>query len=179
MRLWNALKSKSRLFLGILVLILLFHTSIRMVFFQSSKEIIYDYKTTMLFCPENKPCSFFGNLLLANTGRKTISNLIVSVTNIQTNIHSRVTTLNLSSAEPRKNDPIIKNELSELSRTITINNLSPGTLLDIELTGRSIPGKYKSKLKNIQFSLQADAKILKGSPRGTKITRMFSNILWF
>ena len=62
---------------------------------------------------------------------------------------------------------------------MTISNLSAGTLLDIELTGRSIPNKYKSELKDIQFSLQADAKILKGSPRGTKITRLFSNILWF
>ena len=179
MTLRNTLKSKSRLFLGILVLIFIFHTSIRMVFFQSSKEIIYDYKTTMLSCPKNKPCSFFGNLLLANTGRKNINNLVISLTNIKANIRSRVTTLNLSSADPRENDPIIKNELSELSRTITVNNLSPGTLLDIELTGRSIPDKYKSELKDIQFTLQADAKILRGSPRGTKITRMFSTLLWF
>ena len=179
MKLRNALKSKSRLLLGIFVLTLIFNTSIRMIFFQSSKEIIYDYKTTMLFCPENKSCSFFGNLLLANTGSKTIKNLTVSLSNIHSNIHSRVTTLNLSSAEPRANDPLIKNKLSEISRTMTISNLSAGTLLDIELTGRSIPNKYKSELKDIQFSLQADAKILKGSPRGTKITRLFSNILWF
>ena len=179
MHLKRLIKSKSRILILIFVLTLAFNTSIRTIFFPSNKEIIYDYKTTMLFCPENQNCSYFGKLSLANTGSKPLNDIRISILNIPKSIRSSASTLNLSSAEPRSNDPLIKDNHSKQNRMITINELSPGALVVIEFTGRAVSKEYKLTLQDASASVQADAKIFNASPRGTKISRLFSMLLWF
>lgn len=179
MRLKNLIKSKTRILILIFVLTLVFNTSFRTIFFSSSKEIIYDYKTTMLFCTESHKCSYFGNLSLANTGSQTLNNIKISISNLPKSVRSSVSTLNLSSAEPRSNDPLIKDNYSEFNRIISINDLSPGALVDIEFSGRAVSNEYKPTLQEASASVLADAKIYNASPRGTKISRLFSMLLWF
>lgn len=179
MRLKKLIKSKTRILILIFVLTLVFNASFRTVFFPSNKEIVYDYKTTMLFCTESHKCSYFGNLSLANTGSKTLNNIKVSISNMPKSIRSSASTLNLSSAEPRSNDPLIKDNYSEFNRIISIKDLSPGALVDIEFAGRAVSKEYKLALQETSAFVQADAKIINASPRGTKISRLFSMLLWF
>ena len=176
----NILKSKTRLLVMIFLLALIFNTTIRAVFFPSNKEIMYDYDMTMFFCQNVERCSYFGHLSMANTGSEAISNIAISMRKIPFNIRSSETTLNVSSAEPRTNDPVIKKSFSKSGNTtITIQDLSPGALVEIELSGKSIHKEYKEILNDKPFTIEANAKILSGSPRGTKIIRIFSYILWF
>ena len=179
MHLQKFIKSKTRILILLFILTLVFNTSIRLIFFSSSKEIVYDYKPTIFSCSENIRCSYYSTLTLANTGSKSIDKLQISMPNMPKTIHSSFRFLNLSSAQPRLNDPTMSDNHSEANRIITLKDLSPGVLVDINFTGVINPVINKASPNTFKPSLHADAKIHKGSPRGTAFTRIFSILLWF
>lgn len=179
MNLKSLIKSKARIITFLLVLALVFNTSIRLIFFSSSKEIVYHYEPTLFSCSDNRRCSFYSTLTLANTGSKSIDKLEISMPKLPKTVRSSFRFLNLSSTQPRLNDPIMSDNNSETTRVVTLNDLSPGVLIYIDFKGSLNPVKNKSLPKNFTPSLHADAKIHEGSPRGTAFSRIFSILLWF
>lgn len=173
------IKSKARFFIGLIFLTLVFNTSIKLIFFSASKEIVYDYKPNMFICKENRRCSFSSTLRLANTGSKNIHELKISMPNMPKTIFSSYRFLNLSSAQPRLHDPSMSDNHSEENRIITLKDLSPGVLVDVDLNGSFTPLKINSESIYFSPSLHADARIHEGSPRGTVFSRIFSILLWF
>lgn len=173
------IQSKARLLAFILVIAFIFNTSIRLILFSSNKEIVYNYKPTLFSCSKNIRCSFYSTLTLANTGSKNIDELKIFMPDMPKSINSSYRFLNLSSAQPRLHDPVMSDNHSKKNRIITPKDLSPGVLVDINFTGSLNSVKNNPGSKDFKPSLHADAKIYKGSPRGTAFSRIFSILFWF
>ena len=173
----NIIKSKGLYIVGALILALIFNTSLTSIVFQRSNEIAYDYTTIFFICfKETSTCTYSSELKIANTGKLEISDITISIDNFPREITGRATILNLSGVDKRDRDPLVKSNIAENKRVISINSLTPNTLVNIAFQG-TLPLNDRPLLKEVAVTLDADATIINGSPQGTAAGRIISNLL--
>ena len=172
-------RSISRYIVVLLILALLFGTNVTSIFFQSNKEIVYEYEITYSMCMESSSlCAYGAELQLANTGKVSLSNIAVEIQNIPREVKIDTRVLNLSASNPRKNDPSIQVNIMASEHEILIDDLSPGALVEAKFTGSVEPDKLEV-LKGVGVNVVSDGEIIEGDPHGTALGRMLSPLLGF
>ena len=171
-------RNKLILFSGLLMLAVLLKTSVLSILFQSDKEIVYDYETIAYVCLKDLPlCTYIAQLKVANTGKHALENISIEIDNMPKALVSDIAYFNLIATEPRAHDPSVQIIKNQYRRQIRVDRLTPGTLIEIDFKG-SIPVESKKELNDIDVALHAEANVIKANPRGTKLGRMLSGLLW-
>lgn len=159
--------------LTVFLTVIITKASVASIFFNASKEIIYDYDLGLFLClDENAICVYSGTLLIANTGDAVLSEVAVVNRPLLKGLTYAFKILNLNASQPREGDPVIET----LGEVHTLKQVYPGTLIEIKYSG-SIPLAEKDPLSNFSPMVSADAKLINADPHGTEIVRLLS-LFW-
>lgn len=153
------------------------NASLQSIFFGSDNEILYDYSTIVFLClKDSTTCVYISELKLANTGVKTIDEILVNFSDIPESLNASLRVRNLNAGKPRDIDPDVENIDLQDGNSIKIKNLSPGALVIVKLSG-DIPVAIKSSLTLLDVSVESEATVINADPQGTEFTRLWSKLL--
>ena len=170
-------KTKLHAVIGTLAIFTIMNASLQSIFFGSDNEILYDYSTIVFLClKDSTTCVYISELKLANTGVKTINEISVIFSEIPESLKTSLRVRNLNAGKPRDRDPDVENINLHGDNSIKINNLSPGALVIVKLSG-DIPVATKSLLTNLDVSVESEATVINADPQGTEFSRLWSMLL--
>ena len=167
-------RTKTHGVLATLALFFILNASIKSIYFSSEKEIIYNHSTSVFLClKDDINCTYISEFKLANTGSVHLENILVNFSELPKTLSFAIKVMDLNASKPRNSNPkIVKTYINNIN-SIKINNLSPGTLVVVKISG-NIPKLNKTLLTNLNIDVISSAKVINANPQGTEFVRMWT-----
>jgi len=168
----NLFKTKWQAALIAVLIVVLLNVSIKSLFLNSNKELVYDFNTPRAICTKDETsCYFSGEFKLANTGVETLENVTIDFGEMPEGLNGSLKVFDLNASYPREFDPTVSNINFINGSIIEVSNFAPGTYIELNHSGL-ISARQKDLLVNYNPKVSAQATILQGDPQGTELARV-------
>lgn len=144
------------------------------VFAPARYEVVYKFDVSVSYCAE-EDCAFSAYLSLANTGKRLQERVLVEIEGIPAGLGGEGQVLSLDASIRRAGAPVIERQRRNGSLIIVLQNLSPGTLVQIPFNG-FLPRMRLPDAEAPRLRVEARGRVIEGDPRSIAVGRWFGQL---